>query len=136
MKTRLRVPNVSDIICKKIRTIVIDGTTYHKDNYITSIEIQNFYRLITKNIEKITYIKYGTFVNGEFKEGYYEMYLRNSKLHNCGGLSRTFNGDSLGHYQNLYYIDGERFYTKTDWLKHPKRKIWLRENKLKRILSE
>jgi len=123
------------ILCKKIHTIIIDGKTYHKNDCKNdSMKIQNLYRFIIKNVDKISYIKYGTFVDNTISN-YVELYLQNKKLHNPGGFAKIMvNGYNVNIASN-YYIDGERLEEK-EFLNHPKRKIWLRENKLKRILGE
>jgi len=120
------------ILCKKIHTVVIDGKTYYKNDCKNdSKNIQNFYRFIIKNVDKITYIKHGNFVDDVFNNSI-ELYLENKLLHNCGGFAYYFKeSQNIGYY----YIDGVKLSEK-DFLNHPKRKIWLRENKLKRILGE
>jgi hypothetical protein len=120
------------ILCKKIHTIIIDGKTYRKNDCGNdSMKIQNLYRFIIKNVDKISYIKHGTFVDDTFSN-YVELYLENNKLHYCGGFAKALINDK--NVVGNYYIDGVKLEEK-EFLIHPKRKIWLRENKLKRILQ-
>lgn len=134
-KVRLHLGIISDygleetIICKKINTIIIDGKIYYKkDCKNDSMKIQNFYRKIIKNSDKIEYIKYG---NNSFN--YAEMFLKNGKLHNLNGFAKVWYNENISTV-GYYYIDGLKL-EKKDFLIHPKRKIWLREHKLERILK-
>lgn len=126
------------ILCKKIHTITIDDKTYKKSHCRNdSMKLQNFYRTIIKNADKINYIKYGTFVGDEFSECT-ELYLKNKKLNNYAGLAKTHNKAGVENPYNRdggYYIDGKKL-SKEDWEKHPDRIRFLRMYKLERILDE
>lgn len=122
----------SIILCKKIHTITILGKTYYKNDYgKDSTKIQNFYRLIVKNIDNITYIKFGNFEGDKFTE-YTEYYLKNKKLSNCAGPAVVLYNEKKFNF--VYYIDGKKFYTEEEWKSDPKRTIWLRKHKLERII--
>ena len=121
------------ILCKKIHTIIIDDKTYRKNDCKgDSMKIQNFYRFIIKNVDKITYIKSGTFVGNNFSN-YIEHYLEKNKLHYCGGFAKSIMGNN-SQLIGYYFIDGVGLDEK-DFLAHKKRKIWLRGNKLERIIG-
>ena len=114
------------ILCKHIHTIVIDGKTYFKNDCGgDTVAIQNLYRIITKNIDSITYIRYGTFVGDKFTENESKIYLKNRKLHNFAGPA----------IENDYYINGKQL-SYEDWRTDKERNRWLREHKLGRILDE
>lgn len=141
MKCRLKLKltnstwecNHVEILCKKIHSITIDGKTYYKNNYGNdSLKIQNFYRMILKNIPQITYIKYGNFVEDDFKECT-EIYLKDEKLHNYAGPARIYTGQPRNIAE--FYIEGEKM-LQTEWKTNTKRNIWLRKNKLERLINE
>jgi len=127
------------ILCKKIHTIIIDGKTYKKSQCKNdSMKIQNFYRLIIRNADKISYIKYGTFVGDDFTDST-ELYLKNKKLNNYAGPAKIEikGGKVVEDWKESsgYYIDGEKI-SKENWEKHPDRIRFLRQYKLERILDE
>jgi hypothetical protein len=109
MKARIQIKTktsdyipTSCIFLKSIQHVVIDGITYYKSNYKTSIEISNFYyHIIKKNYEKITEIK----VNDRSKK--LIVRLKNGFLHSI----ETFAYENMYRY---YYIDGVRK-TEEEW---------------------
>jgi len=130
---RTTLKSVSDtiIMCKKIHTINIDGVNLYKSNFITSTEIQNFYRHILKNKEYITYVKYG-----DEKEEF-ELFLNNKLQHNYFGpsfIKCKIKDDVKNIEWTQYYIDGLS-YSKEEWLVDKKRKQYVREEKLKRLIN-
>jgi len=113
------------ILCKKIETIIIDGKTYNKSNCKNdSMKIQNFYRTIINNIDKITYIEWSTTGGVEI------IHLKNKKIHNLSDAAHIY---SKGRKD--YYIEGKSF-NYDDWFRNPKRIMELRKDKLERILDE
>ena len=145
-KVRLHLGKIGDsewgyspdttILCKKIHTIVIDGKTYKKSHCQNeSMKIQNFYRVIIRNMDKIEYIKYGTFQGDDFTE-YTELYLKNKKLNCYSGPAKVV--EKFKKYPYLkdggYYIDGKKM-SKEQWEQHPDRIRFLRQYKLERILD-
>ena len=114
----------TDILCRNIVTIIIDGKTYNKSNCKNdSKKIQNLYRIIIRNVDKITYIKYIS------NKSEIIFYLKNKKLHNLSNAAKTIDGKAI-----TYCIDGEVLSYK-DWLVDQKRIVQLREDKLKRIIE-
>jgi len=144
-KARLYLGNItsknwagdSTILCKQIHTIHVDGEVLKRsDCGDDSMVIQDFYRKIIKNSDKITYVKFGKFYNDNNYE-YTEYYLKNKKLHCLSGFakSHTVFSNKLTDNRGEYYIDGVK-HSKTEWEEHPFRIKWLRVDKLNRVLKE
>ena len=129
-KSASRYSSEIEILCKKIHTITINRITYYKNHYKESLEIQNFYRMIIKNVSDISYIKYGKFNGDNFTE-YYEYYIQNNLLHNYAGPA--YIRYSYNDIKNMYFIEGKIF-SEIDWKTNVKRNIWLRKNKLERLI--
>lgn len=147
MKCRLRLGNIYDskwsspnieILCKKIHTITIDGKTYYKNDYGNdTLKIQNFYRMILKNIKSINYIKHGNFIGDDFTASI-EYYIDNGRLHNYSGpalIVFPIIHDYNYNNESGYYIEGYKL-TEDEWKTDKKRNIWLRQHKLTRIINE
>jgi len=152
MKARLDLGINTIFLCKKIETIIIDGQTIHRRDLFEptvsvlgqstqkrlSVKIQDFYKYIQKNKEKITHIFYSDLPDVDMTWFYFDDYNKMPKtLHNLEGPAiKTNKGtSSKTPIVNSYYIDGERL-TQEEWFNHPKRKQYLRESKLERILNE
>ncbi len=121
------------IMCKKIHTINIDGVNLYKSDFITSTEIQNFYRHILKNKETITYVKCGD------EQEEIEIFLNNKYQHCFFGPSfikrKNYKDDKPNIEYSHFCIDGVP-YSKEEWSENIKRKQYLREQKLKRLINE
>lgn len=132
MKMRLYLNNSIEILYNKIYEIVIDGVYYNvAKEKLDTILTQQFYKHIEDNKEKITYIKGNFRLLGSDKIDYVEFYVKYLKLHNIEKEASIIH--TKDNSKNIdYFINGKKM-NLTEWNNHPKRKKYLRKNKLQKL---